>query len=112
MTHLGERMVQLRKQHGWSQADLAEQAGVSREAIGKYERGEAQPPVQTAKQIADVFEVTLDWMLDGSASASLDPQVLQRLEKIQQLPPEERQHLYALMDAFLRDAHTRKAYAS
>lgn len=55
MSSIGHRITQLRKEKGWSQTELAGQAGASREAIGKYERGEASPSVETAKNIADAF---------------------------------------------------------
>lgn len=50
MVKIGNRIVELRKKKGWSQTDLAKQADASREAIGKYERDEAQPSVETAKK--------------------------------------------------------------
>ncbi len=43
---------------GWSQTELAKQVEASREAIGKYERDEAQPAIETAKKIADALDVT------------------------------------------------------
>jgi transcriptional regulator with XRE-family HTH domain len=46
-------MADLRKQKGWSQAEMADRSGVSREMIGKYERGESVPSIDAAKKIAD-----------------------------------------------------------
>lgn len=48
----GNIIITLRKEKGWSQGDLAKQSGVSREMIGKYERGEAVPSIEAAKKIA------------------------------------------------------------
>jgi transcriptional regulator with XRE-family HTH domain len=39
---------------------LADNSGVSRVMIGKYERGEAVPSIDAAKKIADALEVSLD----------------------------------------------------
>jgi hypothetical protein len=41
--------------------------------------------VETAKKIADVFEVTLDFLVDDSAVASFDKQTVKRLKDIEHL---------------------------
>ncbi len=97
---------------GLSQTDLAKSISASREAIGKYERNEAMPSVETAKKIADVFEVTLDYLVDDTATAAFDKQTVKRIQDIELLNEEDKKHLIALMDAFLRDAKTKMAYAS
>jgi hypothetical protein len=43
------------------------------------------PSVETAKKIADVFEVTLDFLVDDSAVASFDKQTVKRLKDIEHL---------------------------
>ena len=47
----GNIITNLRKEKDWSQADLANKSGVSREMIGKYERGEAVPSIEAAKKL-------------------------------------------------------------
>jgi len=111
MTKIGDRIIQLRKQKGWSQTKLAKTVEASREAIGKYERGEAAPSVDTAKRIADAFGVTLDYLVDEKATAIFDKKTVNRLNSIQILSEKDQSHLFALIDAFLRDANVRKAYA-
>ena len=111
MSKVGDRIAYLRKSGGISQTDLAKQIGASREAIGKYERNEAMPSVETAKKIADVFEVTLDYLVDESATPTFDKQTVKRLQDIQVLKEDDRKHLFALMDAFLRDAKAKMAYS-
>jgi len=112
MAKIGDRIAYLRKTKGISQTDLAKSVQASREAIGKYERNEAMPSVETAKKIADVFEVTLDYLVDESAAVTLDKQTVKRIQDIELLSQDDKKHLFALMDAFLRDAKTRAAYAS
>lgn len=111
MSKIGDRIAHLRKVKGISQTDLAKQINASREAIGKYERNEAMPSVETAKKIADVFEVTLDFLVDENANASFDKQTVKRLKDIEVLNPDDKKTLFSMMDAFLRDAKARKAYA-
>jgi len=110
MTKIGNKITELRKQKGWSQSELANQIDASREAIGKYERNEAVPSVETAKNIADVFDVSLDYLV-GDALPSFDKRMLGRLQDVELLTEEDKKHLFALLDAFLRDAKTKKAYA-
>jgi transcriptional regulator with XRE-family HTH domain len=112
MNRIGDRIAVLRKQKSWSQTALAKAVGASREAIGKYERGEALPSVETAKKIADALEVTLDYLVDEAAAASLDRKTVDRIQELQSLPHEEQNHVFAIIDAFLRDAKARRAYAS
>lgn len=111
MGKIGDRIAYLRKTEGLSQTELAKQIGASREAIGKYERNEAIPSVETAKKVADAFSVTLDYLVDETATATLDKDIIKRINDIQLLDEDDKGHLYALMDAFLRDSKARKAYA-
>jgi len=55
--------------------------------------------------------VTLDYLIDESASISFDRKTVKRLEDIENLNDNDKNHLFAMMDAFLRDAKARKAYS-
>lgn len=54
--NIGEKIIQLRKEKGLSQTDLANSVGAPREAISNYERGEAVLSVDVAARIADALE--------------------------------------------------------
>ena len=56
---LSHRIRALRKQSGLSQEELADAADVSLDAIGRLERSEVTPSVETLQQIAQVFQMTL-----------------------------------------------------
>ncbi len=56
-------LAALRKKKGWTQLELAERLNYSDKAVSKWERGESLPDVMILKQIADLFEVTVDYML-------------------------------------------------
>ncbi len=58
-----ENLATLRKKKGWTQLELAERLNYSDKAVSKWERGESLPDVTILKQIADLFEVTVDYML-------------------------------------------------
>jgi len=107
----GKIIAELRDKMNWSQTDLADKSTVSRVMIGKYERGEAIPSIEAAKKIADAFEVTLDFLVGEGQNASFDKKTLQRLEELEKLEEGKKQTLFDLIDTYIRDAKTRKAYA-
>jgi len=108
----GKTIAQLRDSKGWSQSELASKAGVSHVMVGKYERGDATPSLEVAKKIADVLEVSLDYLVGEATSARLDKKNLRRLEELELLDDDKRRVLYDLIDTYIRDAKTRQAYAS
>lgn len=105
-------MANLRKGKNWSQTDLANESGVSREMISKYERGIAIPSVDAAKKIADAFEVSLDYLVGEGINASFDKTTLRRLQEIQNMEPDFRVHLFSVIDSVIRDYKTQQAYLS
>ena len=60
---LSEKIVYCRKRAGLSQEELAERVGVSRQAVSKWELGDAAPEVGKLLALAKVFGVTTDWLL-------------------------------------------------
>lgn len=60
-----QRILQLRKQYGFSQEQLGEKLGVSRQAISKWESGTATPDVDNIIAMCDLFDVTADYLLRG-----------------------------------------------
>lgn len=66
--HLSEKILLLRKQQGLSQEALAEQLGVSRQAVSRWETGSALPDAGNLLQLSRLFGVTADSLLcDESA---------------------------------------------
>lgn len=62
MDKLGERLKELRKEHRYTQEFLADYLNVTRPAIGNYEKGINEPPLQTLVKLADLYQVSLDWL--------------------------------------------------
>lgn len=60
---LSEKIYYCRKKAGKSQEALAEELGVSRQAISKWETGEAEPEIKKLRLLAEAFGVTTDWLL-------------------------------------------------
>jgi len=60
---LGEKILALRRARGLSQEQLSTEIGTSRQAISKWELGEAVPEVENIVQLAKFFGVTTDYLL-------------------------------------------------
>jgi len=69
---LNEKIWVCRKKAGLSQEALAEKIGVSRQAISKWETGEASPEISKLPLLARAFNVTADWLLDDEAGFEED----------------------------------------
>ena len=65
---LAEKLVTLRKQKGLTQMDLAEQLNVSRQAISRWEVGAAVPSIDNLRILSDIYEISVDYLLDDDAS--------------------------------------------
>ncbi len=57
---IDKNLKRLRKQHQYTQEILAEELGVSRQVIAKWERGESTPELSFCVKLADLYDVTLD----------------------------------------------------
>ena len=58
------RIKQLRQEQGLSQRGLAEYLGISQQSINKYENHNIEPDITTLRQIADVFCVSIDYLVE------------------------------------------------
>ena len=70
---LSDKIYHCRKKAGLSQEALAEKIGVSRQAISKWETGEAAPEISKLPLLARTFGVTADWLLDDEAGFDEEP---------------------------------------
>ena len=67
---LGEKLYRLRKEKGWTQERLAEQIGVSRQALSKWESGSAVPDAVNILRLSKLFAVSADYLLDDAFESS------------------------------------------
>ena len=80
--------------------------------VGKYERGDAIPSIEVAKKIADVFAVSLDYLVGEGENSKFDKKTLSIIHEIENIEPSTREKLYFLVNAIIRDYKTQQAYAS
>ena len=60
---MGEKILSLRKARGWSQEELADRVGVSRQAVSRWESDSAKPDADKIVGICDLFGVSADYLL-------------------------------------------------
>ena len=60
---IAKNIIDLRRQNGMTQAELAERLNYSDKAVSKWERGESVPDIAVLKSIADIFSVTVDFLI-------------------------------------------------
>jgi len=97
-----DRLTFARKQKKIRQTDLGKMVGTSGDIIGKYERGENTPSIEVAAKIADALGVTLDYLIKDGEYEQIDEDTLKRLKEVQKLSPEDKAHVFALLDAFIK----------
>ena len=69
--NLADRIQYLRKQKHFSQEELADKVGVSRQAVSKWESGQSTPDLEKIVALSDLFEVTTDYILKGIEPAAM-----------------------------------------
>ena len=62
---IAENIVRLRHRSGMTQIGLAEKLNYSDKAVSKWERGESVPDISVLKNIADLFGVTVDYLIES-----------------------------------------------
>ena len=102
--NFGEKMTLIRKQKKLSQAELGKRSGINCDIVGKYERNEMKPSIETAKKLADALEVSLDYLVGDGDLKILDKRTLKRLEDMENLPDEDRTNIFYTIDNLIKAA--------
>ncbi|KRE60031.1 helix-turn-helix transcriptional regulator [Nostocoides sp. Soil756] len=109
---LGERIKTLRKEHGWSQADLATRLNADAGQISRYENGKITPSVEAVIRLADIFDVSCDYLLiDDAPRRPLrggNP-LADRLGDLDNLTSDDRAALIHILDGLLANTRIRAA---
>jgi transcriptional regulator with XRE-family HTH domain len=100
---LGEQITALRKKKSLSQAELGKAVGSSGDIIGRYERNEVKPSIEVVIKIADVLEVSVDYLV-GKTDQDLDKSLVKRMIELSQLPEDDKGHIFYTLDNLIRAA--------
>lgn len=71
---IAERIMNLRKKEGWSQEELADRLGVSRQSVSKWESGASVPDINRILEMSELFGVSTDHLLKGEGNDSSEAQ--------------------------------------
>lgn len=66
----GERLKKLREKIGLTQKFVAEKIGIKNNTLSSYESAKRQPDFQTLKKLADLYEVSIDYIITGNESSN------------------------------------------
>ena len=67
---LADKIIELRKKAGWSQEELAQQLGVSRQSVSKWEGAQSIPDIDKIVQMSRIFGVSTDFLLKDELTAA------------------------------------------
>lgn len=76
---IGNKILSLRKENNITQEELASKLGVARQTISKWELGETAPDIKQAKVLAQLFNISLDKLVDNNIKEENNNQKLRQL---------------------------------
>ncbi|SDY68723.1 helix-turn-helix domain-containing protein [Thermoactinomyces sp. DSM 45892] len=101
------RLQEARKKKGWNQNQLAEKIGKKANTVSTYENGGAMPPVEIVRKLADVLEVSFEWLLGNPSSENGDMYDLISSKGVKwkgkELSPEQLQKAAGILELLLQD---------
>jgi transcriptional regulator with XRE-family HTH domain len=103
---IGERIRQLRQERRWTQAELGQKIGVHQKQVSSYERGVNVPSTEVLIKMAEVFDVTLDFLAFEAQGqpAKLniqDRELLRRFEAVDSLSEQEKTLAKEMLDLLI-----------
>ena len=105
-TTLGDRIQQLRKAGGFTQAQLADKIKISSTQLVRYENKGVQPPAHVLQKLASVLDTSVDFLINGDKdqkvkAALKDDELFMKFKKIEQLPADKQKLVKELLDLFI-----------
>jgi transcriptional regulator with XRE-family HTH domain len=109
---LGERLARIRKERGLTQNQIAARTGLTQVLVSDYERGRLRLTADMVVRFAVALGTTTDELLRPRVRKTAPPRkisrkVLQRLERIESLPPYRQRALLTTIDSFLQAGNGR-----
>jgi transcriptional regulator with XRE-family HTH domain len=66
-----ERLIKLRKEHGYTQKEVAQKVGISESTYRNYERGHV-PSIKNERKLAEIFTCNINWLRTGEGNPYID----------------------------------------
>jgi transcriptional regulator with XRE-family HTH domain len=100
---IGDKIKLLRKEKGWSQDELSEKIGIDGRQISRYENGKFFPSAEVIINIAQVFDVSIDFLLlDGVERKPIHlryESIIRKLQEIDRMTDEDENSLMHFLEA-------------
>jgi len=109
MTKFGSNLMLTRKKRRLTQAALGKVIGTSGDTVGRYERGDIIPSIEVVVKMADVLEVSVDYLV-GRSTILYKNDIIQRIEAISKLSEVNQAFVFRLIDMVLRDVAIEEVY--
>jgi transcriptional regulator with XRE-family HTH domain len=103
-TAFGARLRELRKNRGWTLKEVATRLGVRHTHIIKYESGVHAPPLEKIAQFADIYGVTVDYLITGKhpdQTPLTSLPLLERFKALQNAPNHDQETAVSVIDALI-----------
>ena len=69
---IADKIKKLREQHHMTQSELSRKLGITRSSVNAWEMGISVPSTQYIVELADIFKVSTDYLLDVESTVTLD----------------------------------------
>lgn len=101
-----QRLKELRKKKGFSQAKIAELINVHFTQLSRYERGDTKPNAVAMAKLAKVLDTTVDYLMTGSTDdiivdLGLNKELITRFKQMKDFNSEDKKTVISLLDAFI-----------
>ena len=104
--NISEKIKKLRKDKGWSQTQLAKKLNIPSQNVSRYERGVFTPSTEALAKFAEVFGVSVDYLIndeadDAGAYKIKDKQLQRYFEEVDKLNEEDKNLIKGLIESVL-----------
>ena len=89
----GDKLAEIRKSNGYTQENLAERLGVSRQAVARWEANDTVPDITMLLGICEIFHVSADYMIHNDYQSDEDiPAVKEKIETVTEMTKTNRKN--------------------
>ncbi len=103
---IGGRVAQLRKQFGYTQAELARELGIMQKLVSDYERGRIRIPPEMLAKLATTFDVSTDELIGLTRLKTKKPlknrRLQLRLNRLAELSKNDQETIIRMIDSLLK----------
>ena len=99
---IGKRIRMAHESKMMTQEVFAEKVGISETYVGMIERGERIPKLETFIRIANILEVSADYILADVINTGFQVKSTVILDKLNKLPKSQREHIYEVIDLLIK----------